>query len=575
MEVRRFLLLLLISMNLTCWSQPKVNWADSARNKLDKQAFDEAVELYELALSEEPYNPELFSFASKALAQTGNLPKALQYLTKALELGTDYSSIYYDLLLKPLWGYPGFKKLDGQYRPENTLYFFDLVERLLRSDKLVEIENVTIDAGNWLGKLDHYSISDINNRIKVPVVDSMISFPNVELRLRGCRFTGEGKKLKFLHLDKLHLDGASGLFEIKNVNMNYLLIHNSNLEYISIENIRQTGFLQIENTGNEFICKRSSFRPGFGSDEYFIDRYGRITSNILDLKIADHIVFEDCNFHMEDNPAPLILGVLTERFDFLRCNINQPMILEGETDYLNFHSNQFIQYLDLMNFKFPEFNAYIPFSQFKKGFAQIDPSGDIKGDSITDIGDPVFFDQLVSVYKTMYNNYRNRGELVSANSSYVVLKELEIAQLKRAKNKRFSTVLRLKLNQIMGFYTDHGTNPAKAIVVSLYIIIIFAVFYFFFPSEWDHESKSKLMQDYRKLVKKNEHGYFKPFIGLTKGLLISLLNAITLSTNAFITLGFGRIPTKGLARYICVFQGLVGWFLLSLFTVALINQVLL
>jgi hypothetical protein len=53
-----------------------------------------------------------------------------------------------------------------------------------------------------------------------------------------------------------------------------------------------------------------------------------------------------------------------------------------------------------------------------------------------------------------------------------------------------------------------------------------------------------------------------------------LLNAITLSLNSFVTLGFGNIPTKGAARYVCIFQGFLGWFLLSIFTVALINQVL-
>jgi len=38
--------------------------------------------------------------------------------------------------------------------------------------------------------------------------------------------------------------------------------------------------------------------------------------------------------------------------------------------------------------------------------------------------------------------------------------------------------------------------------------------------------------------------------------------------------GFGTIPTRGLARYVCIIQGFIGWFLLSIFTVALINQVL-
>ena len=574
-EIRPFIFTLLMLATLTGWSQTQISWADSARQRMDLQAYEKSIEQYEMAIAVDAANAQLFHEIARPLAHVGRTDEAIQHLIRALELGADFSAIYYDTQLKPLWKHRGFEELDRQYRPDNTLYFFDLLELLLQSEVIVDIENVNISSGIWSGKLDDYTITEIKERINVPIVDSLIHFPELEFRCRNCTFSGEGNKFKMLRIDKLHLDGAAGLFAIKDINLNYLLIHRSNLEYVRIENIQQSGFLQIDNIGNEFICRESSFSPDIGTDNYFFDRYDRITSNIIDLKITNNILFEKCSFHMGDHSAPLILGVLTGRFDFLNCYVDQPMIVEGETDYLNFHTNQFIQYIDLMNFKFPEYNAYIPFNQFQKGFAQIDLSGDIKGDSIQDIEDPVFFDQLVNVYKTMYNNYRNRGELVSANNSYVLLKELEIAQLKRQDNKRFSGALRLKLNQIMGFYTDHGTNPAKAIVISLYIIFIFALFYFFFPSEWDHESKSQLIKDYRKLVKKNEHGYLKPFYDLSKGLLISSLNAITLSTNAFITLGFGRIPTKGIARYICVFQGLIGWFLLSLFTVALINQVLL
>ena len=54
----------------------------------------------------------------------------------------------------------------------------------------------------------------------------------------------------------------------------------------------------------------------------------------------------------------------------------------------------------------------------------------------------------------------------------------------------------------------------------------------------------------------------------------SLVNAFTLSLNSFVTLGFGTIPTSGLARYVCILQGFLGWFLLSIFTASLINQVM-
>ena len=56
--------------------------------------------------------------------------------------------------------------------------------------------------------------------------------------------------------------------------------------------------------------------------------------------------------------------------------------------------------------------------------------------------------------------------------------------------------------------------------------------------------------------------------------MVSVLNAFTLSLNAFITLGFGEIPTRGAARYVTILQGFIGWFLLSIFTAALINQAL-
>ena len=57
-------------------------------------------------------------------------------------------------------------------------------------------------------------------------------------------------------------------------------------------------------------------------------------------------------------------------------------------------------------------------------------------------------------------------------------------------------------------------------------------------------------------------------------LIVRCLNAITLSLNAFSTLGFGEIPTKGIARYVTIIQGFIGWFLLSIFLVSLIGQIL-
>jgi hypothetical protein len=55
---------------------------------------------------------------------------------------------------------------------------------------------------------------------------------------------------------------------------------------------------------------------------------------------------------------------------------------------------------------------------------------------------------------------------------------------------------------------------------------------------------------------------------------IRSMNSIVLSINTFSTLGFGDIPVHGVSRYIAILEGFLGWFLLSIFSVSLIGQLL-
>lgn len=200
----------------------------------------------------------------------------------------------------------------------------------------------------------------------------------------------------------------------------------------------------------------------------------------------------------------------------------------------------------------------------------------MSGESLEDISNHKSFRELMGLYSMFLNLYKNKNDIESYNGCYVDIKELQSKRLKYLyeSNKSFETYFRWKLSQLLKFYVRHGTDPARAIVISIYIIFCFGVFFFFFPSDWDVTSKKKLIQNFKDFAQKNEKGYVKPFFILVWGFAISLLNALTLSLNAFITLGFGNIPTHGVARYICVLEGFLGWFLLSIFTVALINQVL-
>ncbi|MFY0688922.1 MAG: two pore domain potassium channel family protein [Cyclobacteriaceae bacterium] len=249
------------------------------------------------------------------------------------------------------------------------------------------------------------------------------------------------------------------------------------------------------------------------------------------------------------------------------------------SDRIWINGNQFLAHVAFNGFVFSETFNHIDWLQLE-GFKLISflgtHSDHYKAENSLELEDRIQYKNLISTYKKLYNIYTDEGDLEGRNGVYEEMKEIESRKLKHIfmNEGGFKNLFAWGLNRLLKIYTAHGTDPALAVLMSSYMILAFAVFYFFFPSDWDTMSKKKLLENFKKLVKRNEHGYFVPFVQLASGVLVSLFNALMLSINAFVTLGFGNIPTKGFGKYICIIQGFLGWFLLSIFTVALINQVL-
>jgi hypothetical protein len=63
-------------------------------------------------------------------------------------------------------------------------------------------------------------------------------------------------------------------------------------------------------------------------------------------------------------------------------------------------------------------------------------------------------------------------------------------------------------------------------------------------------------------------------IFLLEIIMMKIIEAVSMSLNVFSTLGFGALPESGLSRYLSIMEGFIGWFLLSIFSVALISQVI-
>lgn len=260
---------------------------------------------------------------------------------------------------------------------------------------------------------------------------------------------------------------------------------------------------------------------------------------------------------------------------------------------------------------------------------------------------------------SLYRHYRESFDMVSANKTYMQLKDFETKHLEYQfdANPSFDTYFQWKVNQFLKVFSNYGTKPSKAITFSVYVIFVFALFYLFFPNSWDRHGKNRILDrysfflkymdkkagihevylegqkeeilaydEYKKLIKKSDKKVPRFFtatvlpiykwsvagtqistsflrkIDIMKGtwsdlpkskriwkstLLISafllailydvfikVLNALMLSINTFTTLGFGEIPIKGLPRYLAIVQGFIGWFMLTIFSVSLISQLL-
>ncbi len=201
---------------------------------------------------------------------------------------------------------------------------------------------------------------------------------------------------------------------------------------------------------------------------------------------------------------------------------------------------------------------------------------DYGGETKAELDDDIKYSNLINIYKGLHTIFLTRGDIESANACYSEMKQLQGRRLKLVfqENGGFSNFLRWQLNVLLKVYTNHGTDPALAVVMSFFVILIFAMLYLFFPSEWDSDSVNRLLISYEQFLQRKKKANVAPLLVVFGSVLLTMINSITLSINSFVTLGFGSIPTKGFARYLCIIEGFIGWFLLSIFTVALINQVL-
>ncbi len=301
-------------------------------------------------------------------------------------------------------------------------------------------------------------------------------------------------------------------------------------------------------------------------------------------------------------------------------------------------------------FNTPERATTMRWAQFA-GY-KITVSDTVNGRNVTEEDD---YEMLLKTYSFFYNIYGKNWQDGSKNDCYVEMKTVQTRWLGLTYQRQptFTNWLVWQLNIFLETFCKYGTEPVMAIQYSLWVLFLFAMFYFIFPSQpetaggvrFTHtfydlaahkESRQKqwatieteraalekshstapalvraigtpfyyghILQYQLRLwgVKQSEYAqnlqkrwdetrhspdngerlsvlatavlYFGGLLLIAAA--IRAINALALSLNAFVTLGYGEIQAIGVARYLAVLEGALGWFLLSIFSVSLISQIL-
>ena len=273
--------------------------------------------------------------------------------------------------------------------------------------------------------------------------------------------------------------------------------------------------------------------------------------------------------------------------------------------------------------------------------------------------DKQIFSPLIQICKKWIPLLKNNGNPLSDEIA-IKLKNIQsnIRMYEYYENPNIENWFNWQGSVFLKWYSDYGTNPFKALSYCFWAMLYFALFYFFFYSDWDKIDRSFLINRFNSVMdyfttekriedfyssthdkemttftefkntldknkvympsmlaslakpiyqisllryrflnfsyKKAEFMAGRKWVDLKKKdryligtltffltltyiiylIFIRALNSIALSVNAFSTLGFGQIPVRGFTKYVAIIEGFIGWFMLSVFIVSVLNQMM-
>ena len=360
-------------------------------------------------------------------------------------------------------------------------------------------------------------------------------------------------------------------------------------------------------------------------------------------------------------------------------NVNK-LFLSGDTinifslsdvnikEHLSINNIYVKKYINLSNLSLPEYRRIkldkifidkLGFKLDEKTFYGTENYAAIKENNIPIEDYNNRLEDQVSSLKLLIEIFQANGSSLSNDAIYK-LKDTQKNQkmCEYYQDANVNTWFNWRGTSFLKWYSDYGMNPFKALTYCFWAMLYFALFYFFFYSEWDqidrgflikrfnsvmdyfttekriqdfysssHDQEMTTFTEFKETLDKNKvympsmlaslakpiyqmslfrykllnFSYKKAefmagrkwvdlekkdrywigaltfFLTLTYIIylvFIRALNSIVLSINAFSTLGFGQIPVRGFTKYVAIIEGFIGWFMLSVFIVSLLSQMM-
>ncbi len=619
MRNKLLIIILLSILSNSVWGQSYRELKVTADSLFNSQDYIQSAELYHKIISDTGGTPEIFYNASMSWASAGNIDNALTALDSAFlygydDLNTIEKEERFNILRKH-------SKYDELLSRERQFYSVKVINNKWLISAFNERKGLTLDDTKWEWEWEWEEIGGWNPIEIYPeldlkfTADSLYDFSEKTLTIYNSKskdITLSNLKLKSLNINNRSQKTRD--IEIVDINKietledySTLKLNNLNVEKLEL-NISNTNFVRLEDISIDKIDIKKVdstdliYFHKIAINEGNLGTYGTLNKPIKFIYFDNIIVGTD-NRDLITFPFLIYCELLIihqsyflNEIDFSSSNVKQVRLV----------NNQFYKKIVIDDTNFFNEQNYLPYDQFIDGFTvgiyrdlesqkrlRLSEEEENLLEHLSQVEIREFYDRLVQVYKRMHSVYREQGDLISANSLYVDLKDLMInrtvyklraifyEQLGHSKlfwnwdPIVFELSSQILIDLLLKWYTINGTNPARAIVLSFWIILSFSIVYIFYPSEWDDNRNKRLKESFSLLIAKDSKGYSAHLFAVISNALIILLNALALSLNAFVTLGFGSIPIKGFGKYFCILQGFIGWFLLSLFTVTLINQILI